>query len=126
MDKKYMIAPGKSISTRVGIVSEYQEITAKKIGSQTIFEKLIEAGAIVPAAPVPEQTATFDLRRSPAKPVLPHSVLPSPAVARPVSVEVIEPEAAEEVADPPKVGRPRKKNLFADEAEIVESAEDSE
>lgn len=136
MEKKYMVARGKSISTRVGIVSEYQEITPKKVGGQTIFEKLIEAGSIVPAGPVPEKTMTLDLRREPRRQKPARGILREPASARPVSVEVIEPEVVEagepEMPDKPKQGRQRKKRLFGGdddepaEAESEPAAEDNE
>ena len=125
MDKKYMIAPGKSISTRVGIVSEYQEVTPKRVGGQTLFEKMIEAGTIIPAGPVPEKSFTIDLRREPRRQQPPRGILREPAKAKAVSVEVIEPEVIEagepDMPDKPKAGRPRKKRLFGGDDEPVET-----
>ena len=68
MEKKYMVAAGKSISSRAGIIGEFQPISIKQLGSPAIFEALIKAGCIVDNAPAPERRMTVDLRKPP-KPV---------------------------------------------------------
>jgi len=87
---KYMIAPGKSFTTpNCGVVSEYQEVTPKKIGS--MFDSLKKAGAIVEMSERPEVVHSVNLRKPRYKEQFPDRKLQAPAVAEVRKVEVIEP-----------------------------------
>lgn len=88
---EYMVAPGKSILTRAGQKNEYDPITAKMVGSGSIFEGLIRIGSIVPqqeSASGNVNVHRVDLRRR------------SPASVKVKSVEVIEPDVV-------KAGKPK-------------------
>ena len=86
---KYMIAPGKSFTTpNCGVVSEYQEVTPKKIGS--MFDMLLKSGAIVELSARPDVVHSVNLRPK-VKEQFPDRRLQAPSVAEVRKVEVIEP-----------------------------------
>ncbi|NCB47874.1 hypothetical protein EOM81_12785 [bacterium] len=109
-DKKYMVAAGKSITSKKGVIGEYNEISVKTLGSASIFEQLKKAGAIVELSARPEKVNTVNLR--PNKPVIKTNdrTLPEPAKAEVKKVEVIEPirKKVEKKEEP-------KKDLFSDD-----------
>ena len=89
---RYMIAPGKSFTTpNCGIMSEYQEVTSKKIGS--MFDALVKSGAIVELKSRPEVDFSLNLRVEKRVPAYSTGdrTLNAPAVAEVKKVEVIEP-----------------------------------
>lgn len=129
---RYMIAPGKSFTTlKAGVVSEYQEVTPKKIGSASLFADLVKSGAIVEYQPKPDFQQVVVLRTKPMRPTSDRK-LDAPAVAEVKKVEVIEPikkkviipepiiekaEVIEESEPESKRKYERKKNLFESESE---------
>lgn len=135
---RYMIAPGKSFTTlKAGVVSEYQEVTPKKIGSASLFADLVKSGAIVELSSKPEIVNSINLRPQRYKHVdTGDRKLDAPAVAEVKKVEVIEPikkkvitpepiieksevieESKEESETETKRKYERKKNLFESESE---------
>jgi len=113
---EYMVASGKSILTKAGQVNEYQAITAKMIGSASIFDGLIKIGTIVEkGTSEPTRVHRVDLR-----PVAKASVK---------SVEVIEPEVIE-VGKPdmpdekPKRKYTKKLSFGAEKKEETEEVEE--
>lgn len=112
---KYMIAPGKSFTTlKSGIVSEYQEVTPKRIGSQSLFESLLKQGAIVEFSNRPEVVHSVDFRiPRKTKEQFPDRKLSAPAVAEVKKVEVIEPIKKKEKEEKPK------KELFGCDDDLI-------
>jgi hypothetical protein len=110
---KYMIAPGKSFTTpHCGIVSEYQEVTPKKIGS--MFDALVKSGAIVELSSRPQVVHSINLRSERYKHVdTGNRTLNAPAVAEVKKVEVIEPIKKKDVIS-------KKKKEEIEEVENIE------
>jgi hypothetical protein len=110
---KYMIAPGKSFTTpHCGIVSEYQEVTPKKIGS--MFDALVKSGAIVELSSRPQVVHSINLRPERYKHVdTGNRTLNAPAVAEVKKVEVIEPIKKKDVIS-------KKKKEEIEEVENIE------
>jgi hypothetical protein len=110
---KYMIAPGKTFTTpHCGIVSEYQEVTPKKIGS--MFDALVKSGAIVEMKSRPEVIHSVNLRPERYKHVdTGNRTLNAPAVAEVKKVEVIEPIKKKDVIS-------KKKKEEIEEVENIE------
>lgn len=89
---KYMVAPGKALTTRAGIIGEFQEIDVKKIGDAGIFNALIRCGSICEFIPKPEfsKSRMIDLRY---KAKYNQNVIEKPARADVTGIEIIEPKA---------------------------------
>lgn len=89
---KYMVAPGKALTTRSGIIGEFQEIDAKKIGDAGIFNALIKCGSICELIPKPEfsKSRMIDLRY---KAKYNQNIVDKPARADVTGIEIIEPKA---------------------------------
>lgn len=123
---KYMIAPGKSITSQKGVKSQYEEVSVKTFGSASIFEALIKQGAIIELEPRPDYQQVVSLRANkPEKPITGDRRLPSPAVAEVRKVEVIEPIKKKEIEEVEEVTEEkrkyeRKKNLFESEEKKAE------
>lgn len=119
---RYMVAAGKSITSKKGVIGEYCEISIKALGSSSIFNELIKQGAIVEYSEKPVVIHSVNLRPNRYK----YSgnkdrVLNDTAKAEVKKVEVIEPIKKKEFQEeqPEKRKYEKKKNLFeGDEPEI--------
>ena len=89
---KYMVAPGKALTTRAGIIGEFQEIDARKIGDAGIFNALIKHGSICELIPKPKfnKSRMIDLRYQ-AK--YNQKIVDKPARADVTGIEIIEAKA---------------------------------
>lgn len=43
---RYMVAPGKSVTTKTGTISEFRTIAPRDVGSKAIFDAMIRCGTI--------------------------------------------------------------------------------
>lgn len=89
---KYMVAPGKALTTRVGIIGEFQEIDARKIGDAGIFNALVKCGSICEYFDKSEYSKSqmIDLRYQ-AK--YNQNIVSEPVRADVKGIEIIEPKA---------------------------------
>jgi len=62
---RYIVAPGRSVTTRKGPVRQNSPITAKMLGSKSVFDALVNSGVIVEIgkAPVLDRTIRVNLHR---------------------------------------------------------------
>lgn len=118
---RYMIAPGKSFTTlKAGVVTEYQEVTPKKIGSASLFADLVKSGAIVELSSKPEVVNSINLRPQRYKHVdTGDRKLDTPAVAEVKKVEVIEPIKKKVIIPEPIIEKKDESPLTMDDVESL-------
>jgi hypothetical protein len=102
---KYMIAPGKAITTARGVVSEYQTIEYKDIKSVSIWNSLLRSKTIVEKVvkPVFDRNRSIELRVNSARQ---RSVTGSPARADVTDIKVITAQADKAIEDFKKAENP--------------------